>query len=366
MPQPPIGPPWDENPADPDTLHTTLPPQFQPTPTPSRLFFRGGFGSTCLPAGSIPPWVPGCNTTPVNMLMSFKLPYYWKLGDTPGNWPGAPADYPTPNMTGKQVVDAYLQRTCQLGYTHVLLDRKNWDAAGCSQQDVIDLFTYISSAFGVVMGGQSYPLFVTYWATSSEDNRQGGWSLVQPLIQPIFEALVAAGLGDVIVPLVGEELNNGCIPGPDGLDDIINGFSALTAPLGIPLGLHFTSNCPGWPADGTSVPDWYRGLVGKIKFVGWQADNTNFEQNLVATMGGHFADTRGYVYQGAGDQIVVAAFELTADSALYGRCTEVQARRVGCEMCCCTDPNGVPWPGVAGFMDGGAQPSPDFQTSVPI
>lgn len=298
---------------DPNNLvHTFPPPELVFPSAPSKRFFRGDIAGVTTPLA--PPFVDGANTTPPNMWMSYLLPKYrgLKMPD------------------GTDCIEYYLNFYANVrGYTHLHLDRWQWDRAGYSIPDIIDLMKKIIS----------YGLFISYWATGTGDNRSVGWDGgVKDLIAPILEAIIAAGIQDKVIVFVGEELNSGCVPGdaPNGIDGIINGTCALANPVDIPVYLHFTSNVPAWPASGI-FPDWIAQFTGnkpgygKIKGIGWQAN----QNDAAGHMGAHMYDTRRYYAAAGGLDMDVIVFETLATNNLYGKASEIDNVRRGWELNCC-------------------------------
>src|ERR1700685_2139067 len=91
-------------------------------PSPSKAFWRGDIGGVTLPSSMVPPLVPGCNTTPMQMGMSFLLPYY------------------TPPWQ-----DRWLTAHAQRNYSHFHLARDTWQAAGLSDTAGVELMQYLQS-----------------------------------------------------------------------------------------------------------------------------------------------------------------------------------------------------------------------------
>ena len=155
--------------------------------------------------------------------------------------------------------------------------------------------------------------------------------------------------------VVGEELNSYTTPGSPGLDDIINGVAALCNPVGMSVGLHFTSNYPSWQPAPLSPAQWWAQWVGKVNFELWQADYTE----PAGTMAARMWDTRRYIDTATGSSgaIKVVAFELRAEGELFGKYTEQQTQLTSWEMICAL--RGAPNPNcqpVAGFGNGCVYP----------
>ena len=131
--QPVTAPPFDSNDPGGD-VSTSLPPEQVIPPSPTIGWWRGDIGGVTLP--DAPPMVPGGNSTPPTMTMSFLLPWY-----TQTQYGGTPQ------------VDKILTAHAQRGYTHFHLDQTNWQAAGLSIPQAVDLFKYI----------QSWGFYTSYW-----------------------------------------------------------------------------------------------------------------------------------------------------------------------------------------------------------
>lgn len=326
-----IAPPDPNDPGG--DVYFVLPPEAIPNWQPQVVSvrrMRGDFGGVTTPLA--PPFVPGASTTPPNMWYSPLLPWY--VGKTMPD--------------GSDCVDYYLNAVQARGYTHVHLDRWEWDAAGCSPAQVVALVQRI----------QARGLIVTYWATSTSDDRSGGWPTLEPLVAPILQALIAGGCGARLAVLVGGELNNGTVPGngPNGLDGLINGICAITNPVSIPTYLHFTSNYASWPPPGMGQSAWWAQFAGGVPGYGtlaglcWQGD----QNQPAGTMGGEMWSARQIVSAGwPGFDFI--AFELLVEAQFNGQCDETNGRRRGYEMLCCPSVDGRS-PALAGFMNGGSEP----------
>jgi hypothetical protein len=314
---------------DTDQVHTTLPPEAIPLWVQQVRqidVWRGDAWGVTTP--ETPPEVPGCNTTPPNMWMSYLLPFY------PFEWQSY-----------------YLGEVTKRGYTHLHLDRWNWDQAGLMLPQVVELVQRIQQA----------GFYVSYWATSTKDDRSGGWAGVQSLIQPVLQSLITGGCAKQLIVVVGGELDNGCVPGPGptGLDGIINGTCGLTNPVGIPTYLHFTANTPGWPAPGMPIDAWWAQFTGNtpgygtLKGLLWQGNQTD----SAGLQSSHIYDARRYLASAGGQSLHCVAFELIGELQLFGGASETDGRRRGWELCCCTrGPNDTNMPPVYGFGNGGSYP----------
>lgn len=327
-------PPWDPSDSG-GQVHTTPPPNLVIPSGYDRGFWRGDIGGVMLAYEDIPPiggtqqqkiafaQSIGANTTPLEMSISFLLPHYVQFGTS--------------------VVDAFLTAHAQRNYSHFHLDRGTAvNVLGLTK--ALDLFAYI----------QSWGFYTSAWLCGTGDDRSGGWPMLQPMIQPFLEALIARGLADKSIMLVGEELNTGTVPGsgPNGLDGLINGVNGLCNPVGIPTYLHFTANVPSWQPDGMDPVQWIAQFKGKLAGICSQLN----QDDSAGAQGAHLWDTR-WRWAQADTSFRVVAFEIMATAQLYGKCTEEYGCLRGIEMLYC--PSGAPAPdapAVAGFGNGGRYP----------
>lgn len=327
-------PPWDASDPPPsnDIVHTTPPSNLVIPPGYDRGFWRGDIGGVMLPSASIPPiggteaqkiafaQSIGANTTPLEMTMSFLLPHYVQFG--------------TP------VVDAFLTAHAQRGYSHFHLDRGTAVNVLGGIDQALDLLAYV----------QSWGFYTSFWLCGTGDDRSGGWPMLQPMIEPFLQRLIARGLADKSIALVGEELNSGCVPGngPNGLDGIINGVCGLTNPVGIPTYLHFTANVPSWQPDGMNPVQWIAEFQGKLTGICSQLN----PDDSAGAQGAHLWDTR-WRWAAASLDYRVVAFEIMATAELYGQCSEEYGCLRNLELLYC--PSGAPTPdapAVAGCGNG--------------
>ena len=323
-----LGPITPYDPDDPGGIvHTVLPPEALPLWNPQVRnidVWRGDFGGVTTPL--TPPLVPGCNTTPPNMWMSFLLPLY--------------AGLTMPD--GSDCIDYYMSQYVARGYTHLLLSRPDLVGSSMDIPTFVALCQHLKNTYGV---------YIAYWASGSSDPRDQTWDTIQGLFVPWINALMTGNAVDIVI--VGEELNSWNIPGPSGLDTIINGVCGLTNPANIPTYLHFTSNVPAWPASG-SFSDWWAQFLGttagygKLRGLCWQGN----QNDPAGTMGAHLWDSRRIIGAAGGYAFIIPAFELLQTNQLYGRASETDGRRRGYEMCCCTRDGLANIPPVAGSMDG--------------
>lgn len=317
-------PPFDAD--DPGgRVHTTPPSDLVIPKGYTRNFWRGDIGGVIL--AKTPPFVDGANTTPPEMTMSFLLPKYKQFGI--------------------QWIDEFLTAHAKRDYSHFHLDRWQWDVAGFSMNDVAAMIDYLIS----------WGFFPSMWLCGSNDDRSNGWPQLKSIIEPVLRMLTAkSSRCEKSIVLVGEELNNGCVPGRmvNGLDWIIEGVCAIANPAGIPVWNHFTSNYPAWPPpppDGDidrACAEWWSQWIGKIEGICWQSD----PKSPAGLMGAKMWDTRRLLAR-ADPRFLTVAFELRAEEQLFGRCTEEQGCLTGLELLYC-DNDGLPGhPEVAGFGNGG-------------
>jgi hypothetical protein len=282
-------------------VHTTLPTGIPPNPT--RNFWRHDPWGVTLK--QTPPLVPGCNTTPREMVMSYQLPLYQQP------W-----------------IDMILAEHAESGLSHFHFDR-GVAVNALGLQKALDLVAYV----------QSWGFYTSFWLCGTGDDRSGGWPMLQPMIEPFLQGLIARGLADKSVMLVGEELNSGCVPGsgPNGLDRMIDAICAICNPIGIPVWLHFTANVPAWAAPGQDDVAWIRQFVGRLTGLCWQGN----PDDTAGTMGAHLWDAR-WRWAQADPSFLVSAWELEGENLLYARVTREYAALRGTEMLCC--PSGAPSP----------------------
>lgn len=309
-------------------VHTTPPTDLVIPVGPARDFFRGDIVGVMLKEA--PPFVDGANTTPPEMVMSFLLPKYVQFGT---KW-----------------VDAILTAHAERDYTHFHFDRFQADAAGLSDKQFVDLIKYV----------QTWGFFTSCWLTSSSDDRSRGWSSVGPRVTTFLDEMLARPDPQKFIALVGEELNNGCPPGPGGADDIINAVCVRCNPVDVPVWLHFTANYPAWPEQalvdqsGGNVDEacrrWWRRFPSMLKGLCWQGD----QNHSAGLMGAKMWDARRII--GAADpSLLTVAFELLASNQFMGRASEEQGCLRGLEMLWC--PNGTTGlPEVSGFGNGCRMP----------
>src|ERR1035437_1955225 len=153
-------------------VQTTPPANLQIPQGFTRDFWRGDIGGVMLP--KTPRWVDGANSTPPEMTMSFLLPKYVQFG--------------TP------VIDMFLTAHAERNYSHFHLDRGTAITA-LGLQGTLDLIAYI----------QSWGFYTSFWLCGTGDDRSGGWPMLQPMIEPFLQALIAKGLEKKSFLLVGEK-----------------------------------------------------------------------------------------------------------------------------------------------------------------
>lgn len=247
---------------------------------------------------------------------------------------------------GTKVVDTFLTAHAERTYSHFHLDLSQADAAGLTDKQFADLIKYV----------QTWGFSTSCWLSGSTVDRSRGWASVGPRITTFLDEMLSRPNPEKFIALPGEELNNGCPPGPDGVDSIIANVCARCNPLDVPVWLHFTANYPGYPMN---PPDgdidkacavWWQQWVGKVKGICWQGDNTH----PAGLMGAKMWDTRRILAR-ADLSFLTVAFELLASSQLYGRATEEDGCLRGLEMLYCGN-DGLGYPAVAGFGNGGRLP----------
>lgn len=314
-------------------VHTTLPPEQVIPPPPNRRWWRGDFGGVTLDIlpqnvvaqvpiiNGLTPQQIGANTTPLNMMISFLLPWYTPVGQ-------------------QIIVNAHRIR----GYTHFHLDRHTWEAAGYTVTTILPLFqSLINQGF-----------YVSWWALSSLDGHISNWAAAQPFIQPMVNALAAAGIANKCILIIGEELNSYTDPTPTGLDDIIRNTCALTNPLDMDTYLHFTSNVDSWSSAPFTQTSWWAQWPGLLQGLCWQS-NAN---DTAGTMGGHLYDARTYLGNADPNRLRVVAFETRAFAELFVpptvpvHYTEQMTCRTDWELICTTRRPQDPFPPVAGAGNG--------------
>lgn len=304
--QPPL-PPFDGNGPGGELIHTALPPDQVIPPRPTLAWWRGDFAGVTLDASfGTPPFFPGANTTPPQMLMSPQIIEY------PREWQ-----------------DRYLTAYCERGYTHFVLDSIGWGLNLISTDAFLAWAKYV----------QSWGLYSVYWGNATASD-------------PFLTTGLAAKSIDVFI--VGEELNGKTSPGTgaNGLDSIIAANCAETNPVGVPTYLHFTSNYPSWQPNGMTPTQWWSEYTGKLAGLCWQGD----QNNGAALMSAHMWDARREIAAASKDFHVVA-YELQATNELYGKCDEAHGCLCGWEQICATSDGSAP--PVAGFGNGCRFPNGD-------
>jgi hypothetical protein len=297
-------------------VHTTAPPELVIPSKPKIDFFRGDLGGVMLK--QTPPLVPGGNTTPLEMTMSFLLPWYPRL------WQ-----------------DVILRAHAERGYTHFLLDRWQADKAGLNDAQFVSLIAYV----------QSWGFFTPIWVTSANDDRSHGWQSVRARVLSFFSAIPRA-VAERCLFLPGEELNNGCPPGPDGADSIIASVCNFANVIGAPAWLHLTANYPDYPPNprtDASAVVWWQQWIGKLRGLCWQGN----QNDSAGLQGARMYDARRILHR-ANPSFKLVAFELLATNQLYGRATEEQGCLRGLEMVYC--PQGETIQMVWGFGNGARYP----------
>ena len=317
-----ILPPWSImlNPDPGGNVWTTPPPEWSPTAKYNKRFWRGDIGGVMLPIA--PPYVPGCNTTPPEMTMSFLLPWYMQFGS---KW-----------------IDAFLTAHAQRNYSHFLLDRYNCDASGVGVTGAIQLIDII----------QSWGFYTPMWMTGSTDgSTRASLSGYQGLVDPYMQAIMKSSKRmDGMIVLPGEELNNGIPPGSPGLDDILNYECNRCNGAEIDIYFHFTENYRTWYPNGTNEVTWAQQWMNRMTGQMWQGDPSNITASTptLGRMQAQFWDTRGF-WQSLNSNFVIVAGEYAASPELVGQCSEELGCLFGLGLQYPPSPLGV---GVAGFCNG--------------
>jgi hypothetical protein len=271
-------------------VSTSLPPGRIIPANPTKGWFRGDFGGITTP--STPPWVDGANSTPANMWMSFFLPKY-----------------------ARQWQDYFLTANCYRSYSHFHLDWYTARAIGMSATAFVQLLAYV----------QSWGFYTSFWGVSSLDGNFSSWAQVQPFLQPLLDALKAAGtsVSEKCILLPCKEAN-GCTS-PAGLLDIITNLMPQCAAMNIDVYHHFTSNYPAWPI-GAQTDDqfWQQHLAHGVLGCCWQSNASD----PAGTMMAHMWDTTDKVCAMGGKLV---AFEMCANAQLFGQRSELDGCRLGLE-----------------------------------
>ena len=303
---------------DPDdsggAVSRSCPPEQVIPPVPTKWFWRGDFGGVTLGVDpSTVPLVPGGNTTPQNMVMSFLLPFY-----------------------SRQWQDTILTENAWRNYSHIHLDRYNADQAGLSPSQFVDFMEYI----------QSWGFYTSYWGIGTKDGNFNSWNDASSLFLPTLNVLASkpASVRENTILIVGEELNS--CTSPDGLLDIV---SNLVTIAGVDLALHFTSRYPSWQVSGQTPIQFWQEMSGLgVKGLMYQAIPSDPAGTMMAAMW----DARKIV-AGGDTSLKFVAFELCANEQLYGRRSEIDGCRLGLEATWATRTPGSNVPPVSGYGNGG-------------
>lgn len=296
-------------------VHTVLPPeQVLPTAPTIDFWIGDAFGVTLPEALEL---VPGCNTTPATMTMSFLAPWYTR-----------------PSL------DKLLTGHAIRGHSHFHLDRPTWLSAGLSDTQAVDLIAYV----------QSWGFFTSAWKMGTTLPSHT-WADYAPWALPLAKTLEDRGLADKHVWVVGEELDAYVVYGEDGLDNIVRQLAARKT---FKVAGHFTQNHPcAYGADVADPTGWFRkmsalGYWGNL----WQANPSD----SAGAQAAHLWDTRKYMGN-ADPNLKCVAFELIGEEQLYGRQDEAAGRRRGWQSICATRDNISPnCPATAGAGNGLSRP----------
>lgn len=315
-------PSWDImlNPDPGGNVWTTPPPEWKPTVKYDKKWWRGDIGGVMI--SPAPPFVPGANTTPPEMTMSFLLPWYVQFGT---KW-----------------IDQFLINHAQRNYSHFLLDRYNCDASGIGVQGTLELIDIV----------QSWGFYTPMWMTGSTDGGsratlQGYQQLVDPYMNKIINS---SSRVDKFICLPGEELNNGIPPGSPGLDDILNYECNRCNAINLDIYFHFTENVRTWQPNNMSDVTWAQQWMNRMTGQMWQGnpDNITNTPKTLGTMQAQFWDSRGF-WQSLNPNFIMVAGEYAASAELDGNCSEELACLFGLGLQFPPSPLGV---GVNGFCNG--------------
>ncbi len=287
--------------------------------------WRGDFGGVTLAQNpNDVPLVPGCNTTPRNMMMSFLLPFY-----------------------DRKWQDIQLTEHCWRDYTYFHLDRWNADKAGLSPTQFVQLMAYV----------QSWGFRTSYWGMGTPDGQQSLASAFAWLMRTL-KALMAAGptVCERTILIFGEETNS--IISPQDLDMLVAAVAPVCRANGIRMRHHFTSRYPSWqPTGQTPVDFWRRQSSLGVEGLCYQAIPSDPAGTMMAAMW----DARRYMGE-ADVNLKLTAFELRAYLQLeeaeairvFGHpCTEQDGCRTGLEATFATR-GATNYPAVDGYGNGGA------------
>lgn len=319
--------PFDSNDPNRGDVATTLPPEFIiPTKPNIDLWIGDAWGVTLKKA---PPYVPGANTTPREMVMSYQTHFY----DRPQQ-------------------DIILTEHCERGLTHLHLSGPGSTAEAPTDptdstniRNTIDLFKYAIS----------WGFYISYWE-GWQNLRDRNWSQIRYLVEPFLNAIAAAGIAEKVIIVLGKELDSYNRGGSAYLDDIIDNVCRICNDLGIKVWLHFNANKPGWPAPGQNIIEWWSQWVNRVKGITWQAD----PYSSAGEMGARMWDTRKYL-GAASLSLLCSAWELRGTQQLYGQCSEECGARTAWEMLCAPNKSWTHYPPVAGSMNG-----PRFPNGNPL
>jgi hypothetical protein len=344
--QSPLGP-WDP-PRDPtgEETHQVAPPELVALiaslpPGGRRDVKIGDFaGLTLDPSWGDPPFISpvtgqdfGANSTPLNRIMSFLLPFYGRT-----KW-----------------LDIVLTENCWRSYSHIHFDHWNAQQAGLSDAQFAALMAYAQSWVG----------FTTFWGLV---NRGDSWAEAQSSLEPLLNEIIKLGptVCERTTLIVGKELNT--YTSPDGLLDIVQHLSPICQGAGIAMDLHLTEDYDAWqggtPGDQTQQQFWQTMHALGVGCLDWQGiPSENF--GGVGAMGAHMYDARRLLGSVSTD-LTVCAFEPGVETnELYNagnldyedqtKDWEQRARTIAWQLCCCPN-GGTNYPAVAGTMAGWSYP----------
>lgn len=278
--------------------------------------WRGDFGGVTLNVDpETVPQVPGCNTTPKNMMMSFLLPFYER------KWQ-----------------DIQLTEHCWRSYNTFHLDWLNAATAGLSPTQFAQLMAYV----------QSWGFRTSYWGMGTPAGQQD-LNGALALLMPVLNALIALGpkVCEQTILLFCEETNS-CMS-PATLDALVVAIAPICRANGIRMRHHFTSRYPAWPNGGSPVDFWARQSSLGVEGLCYQAIPSDPAGTMMAAMW----DARRYMGQ-ADLNLKCTAFELRAYLQLMGQKNEQDGCRTGLEATFATRGT-TNYPAVDGYGNGGCR-----------
>ncbi len=283
------------------------PPEQVIPPNPTKTWPRGDFAGVTLVDRNGDPIIlkdiPGQNTTPRNMYMSFLLERY-----------------------DRHDQDLLLTGHAERSYSHVLASAN------------VPLLEYV----------QSWGFYAGCWILGDQPSPLQSWAQAQPQIEPFLRALIAAGpeVCDKTILILGKELNSSCTP--SGLLDICQHVAPICRAAGLQLGLHFSSRKASWQRNDQRPKDfWFEMSALGIKDLFYQTQADDPAGTMMAAM----YDARR-ILADADPTLRVCFFEGCANAQLFGRRSELDGCRLGLEAIYATRVPGSNVPAVAGAWNG--------------